>query len=99
MSLEVRWLREAIRNLVEEGEYIALDDPDLALEVTRRIRTAVDNLAQFPHLGRPGRVSGTRELVVPSGGDTSVSVVCHATWVSRPRRTYDFQAHYRRRPA
>jgi len=65
VSLEIRWLREAIRNMVEEGEYIALDDPDMAREVTRRIRAAVDNLAQFPHLGRPGRVSGTRELVVP----------------------------------
>ncbi len=27
--------------------------------------TAVEHLAELPNLGRPGRVSGTRELVVP----------------------------------
>ena len=62
--MRVRWTRTALANLNEEAEYIAQDDPQAAVRVVQRIRRAVQNLASHPALGRPGRVSGTRELVV-----------------------------------
>lgn len=62
--MRVRWLRKALANLDEEGEYIAQDDPKAAARVVMRILEAVELLKQNPAMGRPGRVAGTRELVV-----------------------------------
>ena len=62
--MRVRWLRRALRNLDEEAEYIARDDPDAAARTVDRIATTVERLATHPASGRTGRVPGTRELVV-----------------------------------
>ncbi|GAB1389685.1 MAG: hypothetical protein AMXMBFR78_20500 [Rubrivivax sp.] len=62
--MRVRWLRKALRNLDDEASYIAADSPDAAQLVVQRVLEAVAMLAQQPGMGRPGRVSGTRELVV-----------------------------------
>jgi plasmid stabilization system protein ParE len=63
--MRVRWLRKALANLHAEASYISLDDSDAARLVVARIMTAVSRLSQLPMLGRPGRVPGTRELIVP----------------------------------
>jgi len=63
--MRLRWLRQALRNLDEEAAYIATDDPAAAQLVVERVLRAVAMLADQPALGRPGRVPGTRELVVP----------------------------------
>jgi toxin ParE1/3/4 len=62
--VRVRWLRRALRNLDEEADYIARDDPQAAAQVVERIAASVDLLATQPALGRPGRVPGTRELII-----------------------------------
>lgn len=62
--MRVRWLRKALRNLDEEAAYIANDDSAAARIVVERVLNAVAMLAQQPDMGRPGRVPGTRELVV-----------------------------------
>ncbi len=62
--MRVRWLRRALSNLNEEAEYIARDNPDAAARIVQRIAASVDLLATHPASGRPGRVPGTRELVV-----------------------------------
>ena len=63
--MQVRWLAKALGNLDDEAEFIARDDPAAARAVVRRIYYAVDNLKANPALGRPGRIQGTRELLVP----------------------------------
>lgn len=62
--MRVRWLRNALRNLDDEAAYIATDDAAAARLVVKRVLDAVSSLAEQPGLGRPGRVPGTRELVV-----------------------------------
>ena len=63
--MQLRWLRAALENLDEEAEFIATEDPRAARLVVARVFDAVARLAVQPGLGRPGRVPGTRELVVP----------------------------------
>jgi len=64
MSVPIKWLRAARQNLDDEATYIAQDDVAAASRVVARVLEAVAQLAQQPGLGRPGRVPGTRELVV-----------------------------------
>lgn len=45
-------------------EHIASDTLNAALRVDQDIESQVDLLARSPRLGRPGRISGTRELVI-----------------------------------
>jgi len=60
----VRWVEVALANLNMEAEYIARDNPNAAARTVELIVRAVNQLQDFPAIGRPGRVAGTRELVV-----------------------------------
>lgn len=62
--MRLEWTLKAIGDLREAGDYIAEDNPEAAIKMAGRIREAVENLIEHPNLGRPGRVPGTRELVV-----------------------------------
>lgn len=62
--MRIRWLRKALLNIDEEATYIAADDEAAARLVVGRIFEAVEQLSEHPGAGRPGRVPGTRELVV-----------------------------------
>lgn len=63
--MKVVWSRRAIRHLEYLREYIEKDSEQNAALVAKRILKAVDVLQSHPEMGRPGRVVGTRELVVP----------------------------------
>jgi len=60
------WSPEAIADLAALRAYIAQDDPAaaqrVALHIIRNVETLLPNR---PEMGRPGRIPGTRELVIP----------------------------------
>jgi plasmid stabilization system protein ParE len=62
--MRVKWSRKALLNLDHAVEYIAADNPTAAAEVAQRIWDMSQMLADQPGMGRPGRVAGTRELVI-----------------------------------
>ncbi len=64
--MEIKWLRKALLNLDQEAAYIAKDDPQAAQLVVERISHTVSLLKNNPSLGHPGRLPGTRELVIPN---------------------------------
>ncbi len=64
--MQVKWLRKAIKNLDDEAEYIAQDDPQAARAVVQRIVQTVSLLSDNPSLGHTGRLPGTHELVIPN---------------------------------
>lgn len=62
----IRWLPQAHRNRLEQLDYIAQDNPLAAIGQDEEIERQVNMLSEHPKMGRPGRVAGTRELVVSS---------------------------------
>jgi addiction module RelE/StbE family toxin len=63
--VRVRWLRAALKDLDERAAYIAVDNPAAARRLVATLLRAINHLAEHPALGRPGRIAGTRELVIP----------------------------------
>lgn len=62
--MQVKWTRKALINLDDAVEYIAGDNPIAARKVAQRGWDSSQLLALQPCAGRPGRVQGTRELVI-----------------------------------
>jgi addiction module RelE/StbE family toxin len=61
--LKVAWTPEAEAERLEIGEYIVLDNPRAAVRMDSMFEAAVLKLADFPRIGRPGVIAGTRELI------------------------------------
>lgn len=64
--MRVEWLRTALKNLDDEASYIALDNPQAAIDFVKAIKSSVKQLSQFPSMGREGRLPGTREWPLPN---------------------------------
>lgn len=62
--MQVRFLRKALRDLNDEAAYIAADSAQAAQHFMEAVRQSADLLCIYPAMGRPGRVAGTRELVM-----------------------------------
>ena len=62
--MRLRWLNLALDDLDEIAECISRDNPDAARRMVRRLWESACVLTSQPGMGRPGRVHGTRELVV-----------------------------------
>ena len=62
--MTIVWSPRAIEHLAHLREYIARDNPNAGNRIARALLEAVERLAKLPNLGRPGRLAGTRELVV-----------------------------------
>ena len=60
----VVWSLRAVRHLTSLRQRIAKDSETNAAHAALRILEAIDVLETQPDMGRPGRVLGTRELVV-----------------------------------
>ena len=63
--MEIVWRSIALEDLEEARRYIMQDDPQAAERVRNAILATVRHLAELPHLGKPGRIAGTRERIVP----------------------------------
>jgi addiction module RelE/StbE family toxin len=81
--MKVRWTRLALEDLRHLHEYIAEDNPSAASRMVSRIQDAAERLKKHPQMGRPGRVQGTRELVIAGSpyivvyilGDSEIQIV------------------------
>lgn len=62
--MQVKWTRRALINLDDAVEYIARDNASAAQKVAKKILDSSQRLSEQPGIGRPGRVAGTRELVI-----------------------------------
>lgn len=61
---KLEWTVPALQDLVAAGEYIAQENPKAAQQIAARVKEAAEYLRDHPNLGRPGRLSDTKELVI-----------------------------------
>lgn len=61
---DLEWKTSAVADLMAIVDYISDDNPDAALALMDEIQGKVEQLPAHPKRCRPGRVNGTRELVV-----------------------------------
>lgn len=60
------WASTAERDRWAAMEYIANDNPEVALKLDEEISLAVRRLEQYPYSTRIGRLKGTREAIIGS---------------------------------
>jgi addiction module RelE/StbE family toxin len=61
---DLEWKVTAVADLMAIVDYISDDNPNAALALMDEIQGKVEQLPAHPKRCRPGRVNGTRELVV-----------------------------------
>jgi toxin ParE1/3/4 len=93
--VKIIWSPTAERNLDAIWEYIAQDNLDAADRMAERLRSAANILIESPMIGREGRLTSTRELVVadtpyiliyaPSRGRIDIARVIHGAQDWPPR--------------
>ena len=62
--MQIKWVRLALEDLDEAAAFISQDNPQAANRMVERISDAARLLSDQPDAGRPGRIHGTRELVI-----------------------------------
>jgi toxin ParE1/3/4 len=62
--VRLTWSPLAVADRIAIYQFIEADSPRSAILVDDRIWNATLSLSRFPEIGRPGRIAGTRELVV-----------------------------------
>ncbi len=63
----IEWTDQALKQLDQAHDYIALaNSEDVARRIVLRVVACVQQLNEYPMSGRPGRVEGTRDLVIPN---------------------------------
>ncbi len=60
----IKWTKTALASVDEIAGFIAKDNPTRATSFVQELQAAVVKLQAHPGMGRAGRVSGTRELVL-----------------------------------
>jgi addiction module RelE/StbE family toxin len=62
--MKLSYTRRAKTDLSEIFDYVAKDNTHVAARIITKIRNSLAGLTANPSLGRPGRVDGTRVLVI-----------------------------------
>jgi len=62
--MRLEWSVLSLADRTAIFDFIEADNPRAAVAIDDRIETRVEDLAQFPEMGRTGRIEGTRELVI-----------------------------------
>jgi addiction module RelE/StbE family toxin len=63
-ALTIRWTRHAIADIDDIYDFIPANNPRTAMSIVDRIDRVITSLTTHPRMGRPGRLAGSRELVV-----------------------------------
>lgn len=62
--MNIVWTNQAIADLNHAYDYVCQHSPEAAEAIIERIENALEALSSFPEMGRQGRITGSRELVI-----------------------------------
>jgi toxin ParE1/3/4 len=62
--MRILWTSQASKQLAAAFDFVLAKNPSAAEKQLEMILRSVEQLADFPEMGRLGRVHGTRELVI-----------------------------------
>lgn len=62
--MRIKWTEGASRNLNHARDYIVQDSPWAADKMVAEIIESIEQLLQFPNMGRAGRIAEIREWVI-----------------------------------
>ncbi len=62
--MRIEWTFLAMNDREAIFDYLEADSPRAAMMIDDRIEAQVELLIETPEIGRPGRIEGTRELVI-----------------------------------
>ena len=63
--MKLAWTRLALKDLDSACANISEENPSAAARTIERVRKALEVVSRHSEIGRPGRVEGTRELIIP----------------------------------
>ncbi|WP_239423883.1 type II toxin-antitoxin system RelE/ParE family toxin [Snodgrassella communis] len=64
--MSIVWTPEAVHDRTAIYHYIDAENPLAAIRIDSSFSKKIKALLEHPNIGKPGRVTGTRELVVHS---------------------------------
>jgi len=79
--VKVFWTPEAEQDRTDIWVHIAADNLRAAVRMDELFSDAAARLEDHPKLGRPGKISGTRELVVHESYRLVYEIESEAVWV------------------
>ena len=79
--MKVVWTPEAQQDRADIWDYIAADNLNAAVRMDRLFSDAAARLADFPMLGRAGKVPGSRELIPHESYRLVYQIELETVWV------------------
>lgn len=79
--MRVVWLPAARQDRLEVLNFIEAENPSAAAKMDELFEAAVARLGNFPHLGRPGKIVGTRELIPHESYRIVYEIEAETVWV------------------
>jgi toxin ParE1/3/4 len=79
--VRVRWTPAALQDRLAVMDYIKADNPRAAIRMDKLFSDAAAKLANFPMLGREGKIPGTRELIPHENYRLIYEIEADTVWV------------------
>lgn len=79
--MKILWTPQAVRDREQIFTYIEAENPRAAIHTDTLFGDAVGRLVDFPELGKPGLIAGTRELIPHKHYRIVYATAPDAVWV------------------
>lgn len=79
--MKVFWTSSAEQDRADILDYIATDNPRAAIQMDELFAAAARHLAEHPHLGKTGQITGTRELIPHKSYQLVYQVQDYHVWI------------------